>query len=362
GTLIANNAAINMGTGDTLEGRALSTNGAITIDGDMAYTPIGCGSPYLTGPGAPTLASTACYGIFSGNGPVTNTGVTYVVGDIGTNVGLTTGYNPLFVTGMIHPIPDGSTATCSTDLITVYNYLNTLPFDIELLYPAQFGNSLVLTPHTYRMNAACTFTDTVFLNAEGNANAVFVIQIDGALTTSTYSNVKLVNGTQAKNVFWKIEGAVSINNYSIFNGTIVCNNGAINMNLGDTLNGRALTTNGAINTSAIFVTIPPGCGPPLPPAITSQPTNQIACAGSSVSFSVTATGTGLNYQWRNGLVPLVNGGNIFGATSSILTINPVTLADASASYNVVITGTFPPPITSGNASLIVNSPPSISGQ
>ena len=45
------------------------------------------------------------------------------------------------------------------------------------------------------MNAATTFTDTVYLNAMGNANAVFVIKIYGALTTSTYSKVLLINGT-----------------------------------------------------------------------------------------------------------------------------------------------------------------------
>ncbi len=265
GTVIANNAAINMTTNDTLEGRALSTSGAITTDGVLAYTPIGCGSPVLTGPAAPNLVSAACYAIFSGNGPVTNTGITHVTGDVGTNVGLTTGYNPLFVDGHIHPIPDGSTAAAAADLLNAYNYLNILPYQIELLYPAQFGNNLVLTPHTYLMNAAATFTDTVYLNAQGDSNAVFVIKINGALTTSTYSKVRLINGTQAKNVYWKVEGAVTINDYSVFNGTIVCNNGALNLNTGASINGRALTTNGAVGTAAIVATNPSGnCNANLP--------------------------------------------------------------------------------------------------
>ena len=215
GTIIANNAAINMSVGDTLEGRALSTTGAVTTDGVLAYTPIGCGSPVLNGPMAPNLGVTACYAIFSSNGAVSNSGITYATGDVGTNVGSTTGFNPLFVTGNIHPIPDGSTAACANDLLIAYNYLNALPNDIELLYPAQFGNNLVLTPHTYIMNAAAVFTDSLYLDAQGNANGVFVIKINGALTTSTYSRVKLINGAQSKNVYWKIEGAVTINNYSI---------------------------------------------------------------------------------------------------------------------------------------------------
>lgn len=259
GTIIANNAAINMSTNDTLEGRALSTSGAVTIDGVMAYTPVGCGSPVLTGPLAPALASTECYAIFSSNGSVTNSGITISSGDIGTNVGLTTGFNSLNVLGMIHPIPDGSTVQCAADLLIAYNFLNVLPYDIELLYPAQFGNNLVLTPHTYKMNGAATFTDTLYLNGLGDANAVFVIQINGALSTSTYSKVILTNGTQAKNVYWKIEGSVDINDYSVFNGTIICNNGAMNLNTGTTLNGRALTTDGALSTSAITVNTPTSC-------------------------------------------------------------------------------------------------------
>jgi hypothetical protein len=263
GTVIANNAAINLGTGVILEGRALSTAGAVTVDGVLAYTPIGCGSPVLTGPVAPELASSACYALFSSDGPVTNTGLTYATGDIGTNTGLTTGYDPLLVTGTIHPIPDISTAQCAADLLNVYTSLNALPYDIELLYPAQFGNSLVLTPHTYLLNAATDLTGTLYLNAQGNANAVFVIQINGALSTDTYSKVILNEGAQAKNVYWKVEGALTINDYSGFSGTIVCNNGAINLNTGVTLDGRALTTTGILTTnaiSAVATNLPSNCG------------------------------------------------------------------------------------------------------
>jgi len=261
GTIIANNAGIVMSTGDTLEGRAFSTTGAITVDGLMAYTPIGCGSPELTGPTAPELNTIECFGIFSSNGAVTNTGISSIMGDVGTNVGLTTGFDPLKVTGSIHAIPDIFTAICAADLQKVYNHLNTLPYDIELLYPAQFGRNLVLTPHTYLLNAATTLTDSLYLDAQGNADAVFVIQMNGALTTSTYSKVLLRNGAQAKNVYWKIEGAVSINNYSVFCGTIVCNNGALGaLNTGVTLNGRALTTSGALTTNAIAAIMPAsGC-------------------------------------------------------------------------------------------------------
>lgn len=252
GTIVANNSAIEMSTGNTLEGRALSIIGAITVDGVLAYTPIGCGSPVLTGPTAPDLGGAACYAIFSTDGAVSNAGITNLTGDVGSNNGAVTGYDPLLVNGQIHTIPDGSTAQCAIDLLAAYNYLNVLPYDIELLYPAQFGNNLVLTPHTYLMDAAVTFTDSLYLDAQGNPNAVFVIQINGALSTSTYSKVLLMNGAQAENVYWKIEGAVDINNYSVFCGTIICNNAALGaINTGVVLNGRALTTAGSLSTTAM---------------------------------------------------------------------------------------------------------------
>jgi formylmethanofuran dehydrogenase subunit C len=259
GTIIANNAAITMSAGDTLEGRALSTTGAVSVDGVLAYTPIGCGSPVLSGPNPPALATASCFAIFSSNGSVMNTGISAITGDVGTNVGLTTGFDSTTLVGTIHPIPDTLTASAAADLLNVYNYLNTVTNDIELLYPAQFGNNLVLTPHTYLLNAATTLTDTLYLNAQGNANAVFVIKINGAFSTSTFAKVLLINGTQAENVYWKVEGSVDINGNSIFKGNVICNNGAINLNGGVSLEGRALSTNGMVSASAVTAAITSPC-------------------------------------------------------------------------------------------------------
>ena len=257
GTLIAN-GAVDIGDGGSVEGRMLSIVGAVSVYGTLAYIPLGCGRPMLTGPLAPGVDQVECFALFSSNGGVANSGVTTIIGDVGTNNGSTTGYDPSLVTGTIHLSPDAATAQTATALPGLYNYLDTITHDIELLYPAQFGNKLVLTPHTYRMNAATHLTDTVSLNAQGNADAVFIIQINGALTTAASSNVKLINGTQSKNVYWKVTGAVSMAANSIFNGTIV-NNGAINLNTGVTLNGRALTMSGLVTTTAVTVNKPTLC-------------------------------------------------------------------------------------------------------
>jgi gliding motility-associated-like protein len=339
GTIVANNAAINILVGSSLNGRALSTAGAVNITSILAYTPIGCGSPVLTGPAAPALGSLSCYALLTSIGALTNTGVTYIKGDVGTNNGPVSGFNPLFVTGTIHAVPDASTAQGTADISTLYNKMNTTPYDIELLYPAQFGNSLVLTPHTYILKSATTLTDTLFLNAEGNPNAVFEIQIQGALNTSTYSNIVLLNNAKSSNVFWKVEGLVNINDYSIFRGTLLANNGAVNLFIGDTLDGRALSQVGAITTHTVFMTINSG-----PSTITaSGPTS--FCQGGSVILTASSGGS---YSWSN------------GATTQSITVTmagtySVSIANAcgtNPSASVTVTVTPAPLANAGNNAFI----------
>ncbi len=78
---------------------------------------------------------------------------------------------------------------------------------------------------------------------------------------------------------------------------------------------------------------PPSCTAP----VVTDPHDSGACPGSSVSFSVTATGTPtITYHWRKNTVPLTDGGNISGATTATLTINPATAAD-DGTYDVVAT-------------------------
>jgi hypothetical protein len=50
-----------------------------------------------------------------------------------------------------------------------------------------------------------------------------------------------------------------------------------------------------------------------------NPTTQTICSGTSASFNVVATGTGLSYQWKKGTTNLTDG-VISGATTATLTI------------------------------------------
>ncbi len=333
GTIVANGQIDMASTHDTLEGRALALNAAVIVSQLVAYTPIGCGSPLLTGPAAPTLVSTAAYGVFSSMGAVSSTPVTYITGNVGANSTIPSGFDPLNVTGTIHGM-DTATAAAAGDLTNVYNYLVALPADINLLDPADFGHDLVLTPHSYQITGITQLTGNFFLNAENDANAVFVIKINGAFTTSTLSRVILMNGAQAKNVYWKVDGAVDIFSNSVFNGTIV-GAGAISLETGDTLNGRALTINGAvaINGSYINFATPPCIASP----ITGTPQ---VCPGFTTTLSdIDASGV-----WSSSNNSIATIGSSSGVLSGLAPgVDTVTYISPLACVNTVIITVNPAP-------------------
>jgi hypothetical protein len=73
--------------------------------------------------------------------------------------------------------------------------------------------------------------------------------------------------------------------------------------------------------------------PTSPPTITAQPQNQSALTDATATFSVTASGSGLNYQWKK------NGTPISGATAGTYTTGPLSYLDSAALYTVVVSNT-----------------------
>ncbi|MBI2793603.1 MAG: immunoglobulin domain-containing protein [Ignavibacteria bacterium] len=76
-----------------------------------------------------------------------------------------------------------------------------------------------------------------------------------------------------------------------------------------------------------------------PPSITASPSSMLTCLGMSYALSVTATGSNLRYQWRK------NGANISGAIYSVYLISSISQSDIG-SYDVVVSGTCSPSVTS----------------
>jgi DNA/RNA endonuclease G (NUC1) len=91
---------------------------------------------------------------------------------------------------------------------------------------------------------------------------------------------------------------------------------------------------------------------PVPPTIANQPSAATAPAGTSVNFTVAASGTApFSYQWRKNGTPI--SGNA-SATSAVLTLSNVQASDAG-SYDVVVSNGIAPSATSVAAALTVTA-------
>lgn len=90
----------------------------------------------------------------------------------------------------------------------------------------------------------------------------------------------------------------------------------------------------------------------LTPVITANPQDAYVNQGSGTSFSVTASGAPLGYQWYLGTTKLTDvAGNISGSTTATLNITDAQSANAG-NYTVVVTNSFGS-VTSAVASLTV---------
>jgi D-alanyl-D-alanine carboxypeptidase len=142
---------------------------------------------------------------------------------------------------------------------------------------------------------------------------------------------KTGSGTGTTNISWYIDGfriASVTNAYTPANGT--------NVSIGyfDAF-GSVAATNFEFGLFSNFK-VESFTGAGVAPTITSQPVNQTATAGATVTFSVAASSpTTLRYQWQKDGVKLVNGGNVSGATSSTLTLTSVAASDA-AFYRCIV--------------------------
>ncbi|MBC7774580.1 MAG: DUF3494 domain-containing protein [Phycisphaerae bacterium] len=201
---------------------------------------------------APPLGASSTFALFTAVGAFNGDPGTSVVGDIGTNVGAFT--PPGFLVGNIH-VSDPVSAQAATDVAVAYGFLAALPCAQVLATP--FGNNQTLTPKVYCIGSAAVLNANLTLDGGGNPGAIFIFQINGALTTNIGSNILLINGANLCNVYWQVNGAFN-HNGTLFQGTVIAA-GAINLGTGARLTGRGLSTMGAINTSANTVTLPPTC-------------------------------------------------------------------------------------------------------
>ncbi len=241
----------------------------------------------------PNLGTSSNFVLFTTTGAIGNTGTSKITGDIGTNAGAVTGFNaPSVVNGFI-AIANGATSQASSDLIAAYNQLYALT-PTTLSHPPAFGTE-TLTPGIYGVGGAGSVGGILVLDGLGNSNAVFVFKIGGAMTVGAASIISLVNGTKASNVFWMVDGAISMGAGTTMSGTLIAN-GAISMGDGGILKGRLLSTTGAI---AVYNVVSDVQGIEIADAVGGTvSTNQTLCSGYFPSDLTLSGFLGSVTQWE----------------------------------------------------------------
>jgi hypothetical protein len=86
GTVITNGGAIAMAAGGDLEGRLFAIVGAVSFSTGTAVVP--------SGNSGIDLGLLSTFGFFSGNGAISNAGTSVIRGDVGTNLGAISGFDP----------------------------------------------------------------------------------------------------------------------------------------------------------------------------------------------------------------------------------------------------------------------------
>ena len=241
----------------------------------------------------------ATFGGMGGNAGLTNQGIhTVINGDIGTtgvSTGVTgfhdagagciyteTGSNVGVVNGKIYtaaPPPtvacpsEGTSATmaiatqAASDALAAFNNLSPASRPGGTDPGAGQLGGLTLFPGTYKA-ALGSFLITgadLTLDAQGNANAVWVFQMASTLGVGdpgTPRNVILINGAQAKNVFWQVGSNATINGAGggTMVGTIIAASGVSFSTAGNaaitTLNGRAIGLNASVTMVNTVINVP----------------------------------------------------------------------------------------------------------
>jgi hypothetical protein len=263
---------------------------------------------------------------YSGAGAVTNAAGATWTGDVGTNIGIISGFGlPPSFTGNTYNA-NAVTAQCRSDLFRLYIHLNDLFVDYPATHAAAFGGGETLTPGVYSIPGAGSIGTILNLDGGGNPNAFFVIKFYGAMTVGAGAVVNLTNGTKSSNVFFIAQGAISVAADANIKGTLFSKIGAVGLGANTVLEGRMLSMQGAIVNGV-------GCKASPPPDACTIP---IFCESDCTpSPAVDVLGVLANYALytKLGAVPNTSTSGINGNIGS-------TVGDVSGFGDSVVIGSI----------------------
>jgi len=202
---------------------------------------------------APALGASSPFVVLAGS-TITSTGATALTGDMGVSPGTAvTGFPPATLTGAMHA-GDATSAAAMASLTLAYN--DAAGRTLAPVTVAGNLGGLTLPPGLYKSTSSLAISSgDLTLDAQGDANAVFIFQMASTLTATSGRAVILAGGAKASNVFWQVGSSATLGTTSVFNGTIMADQ-SISLNTGATLNGRALARIGAVTMAGNAAVLP----------------------------------------------------------------------------------------------------------
>jgi hypothetical protein len=194
------------------------------------------GASPVSAQAAPSLGSAQAFAVL-GASTVTNTGSSTITGHLGVSPGTAvTGFPPgQVLSGSIHSA-DGAALAAQNDVTTAYNNLLGRACTQDLTGQDLGGRTLAAG--VYCFSSSAQLTGTLTLDAQGNANAVFIFKMGSTLTTASASSVALTNGGSPGNVFWQVGSSATLGTTTSFAGNILALT-SITVTTGARVTGRA---------------------------------------------------------------------------------------------------------------------------
>jgi hypothetical protein len=233
---------------------------------------------------APNLGTTSNFALFTAAGAFSNIGASNVTGNVGTEAGAFNAFPPGILVGQKHVV-DAISAQAKIDVLAAFSSFGAN--GAVLGTPLETYNTTgFIYAGTYHTIGAAALNGDFTLDAQGDANAIFVININGKLTLGAGFHILLKNSASLCNVYWLINGAFELGAGSVFRGTIIAN-GQIELLEASSLLGRGLSTSDAILLHNNIVT---NVMQPTTAAITAGGVTTF-CAGGNVVLSGNVDGT-----------------------------------------------------------------------
>jgi hypothetical protein len=185
-----------------------------------------------------------------------------ITGDVGLHPGTAQGIAPSEINGTIH-VNDQAVIDAQASLLAAYNEAVSRSVNAQTLEGNLGG--LTKAPGLYVNGSSSGISGTganaiLTLDAQGDANAVFVFKMASTLVTDSGTSIVLAGGAQAKNVYWQVGSSATLGTTSIFKGNILAFV-TITVNSGSKVDGRLFAgaggdASGAVTVQSSTITVP----------------------------------------------------------------------------------------------------------